>query len=332
MNLKFLETFIWVTRLHSFSLAAEKMHSTQAAVSSRISALEEELGVKLLFRDPKGVTLTRDGEVILHHAQQICEGMTQLRSSLIASKLATGSIRIGAMDSAIHAWCMDFVIAATQIYPHLDVEVSMDTALNLNDQLQRGSLDMTIQTDLVRHETIRSVELFRLPLAWVASPQLALIERDDGNPTVAMRSIARHRIITYSRNSKPHQDIENLFHAHGIGEVRIVCVNSVTAMVKLAQSAFGIAAMPPAIVPNELLDGSLQTIDVAPPPAMPFVIAWRTKLEWADRLVELAMERARIYIEAVDATEAGSAIDPVQRSPDHDSGFSTRSADRSAVR
>lgn len=52
MNLKFLETFIWVAKLRSFSLAAEKLHSTQAAISSRISVLEQELGAKLLKRDP----------------------------------------------------------------------------------------------------------------------------------------------------------------------------------------------------------------------------------------------------------------------------------------
>jgi len=53
VNLKFLETFIWVAKLHSFSLAADKLHSTQAAISSRISVLEQELGSKLFKRDPK---------------------------------------------------------------------------------------------------------------------------------------------------------------------------------------------------------------------------------------------------------------------------------------
>ncbi|MEN3385872.1 MAG: hypothetical protein V7608_5916, partial [Hyphomicrobiales bacterium] len=40
MNLKFLETFVWVARLRSFSLAAEKLRTTQAAVSNRIATLE----------------------------------------------------------------------------------------------------------------------------------------------------------------------------------------------------------------------------------------------------------------------------------------------------
>ena len=43
MNLRFLETFVWVARLKSFRLTAEKLFTTQASVSSRIAALEADL-------------------------------------------------------------------------------------------------------------------------------------------------------------------------------------------------------------------------------------------------------------------------------------------------
>jgi hypothetical protein len=55
VNLKFLETFVWVARLKSFRLTAEKLFSTQASISSRIAALEDEMGVRLFVRDSKGV-------------------------------------------------------------------------------------------------------------------------------------------------------------------------------------------------------------------------------------------------------------------------------------
>lgn len=61
MNLRFLETFVWVARLKSFRLTAEKLFTTQASVSSRIAALEADLGVKLLLRDSRGVSLTPEG-------------------------------------------------------------------------------------------------------------------------------------------------------------------------------------------------------------------------------------------------------------------------------
>ncbi|MCQ1775590.1 LysR family transcriptional regulator, partial [Neorhizobium galegae] len=54
MNLKFLETFVWVAKLKSFRLTAEKLFTTQASISSRIAVLESELGVKLFLRDSRG--------------------------------------------------------------------------------------------------------------------------------------------------------------------------------------------------------------------------------------------------------------------------------------
>ena len=73
MNLKFLETFVWVARLKSFRLTAEKLFSTQASISSRIAVLEDELGVKLFVRDSRGVTLTPEGDKVLAYAERMMD-------------------------------------------------------------------------------------------------------------------------------------------------------------------------------------------------------------------------------------------------------------------
>ncbi len=82
MNVRFLETFLWVARLNSFRLTAEKLFTTQASISNRIAALEEELGVKLFVRDNKGVRLTPDGDKVLEYAEQIVGRAHDLRMSL----------------------------------------------------------------------------------------------------------------------------------------------------------------------------------------------------------------------------------------------------------
>ena len=69
MNMRFLLTFVWVARLGSFRLTAEKLSTTQAAISSRISVLETELGVQLFQRDSRGVNLTREGHKVLGYAE-----------------------------------------------------------------------------------------------------------------------------------------------------------------------------------------------------------------------------------------------------------------------
>lgn len=83
MNLKFLETFVWVAKLKSFRLTAEKLFTTQASISSRIAVLESELGVKLFLRDSRGVSLTPDGLKVLDYAEQMMVTMQGLKLSLI---------------------------------------------------------------------------------------------------------------------------------------------------------------------------------------------------------------------------------------------------------
>nr|WP_301291092.1 LysR family transcriptional regulator [Robbsia andropogonis] len=331
VNLKFLETFIWVAKLRSFSLAADKLHSTQAAISSRISVLEQELGSKLFTRDPKGVKLTRAGERVLLHAEQVAESMTRLRASLHDEKQAFGTIRVGAMDSAVHSWFVDFVADVMAHYPNLDIEVTSDTALTLNEQLRRGMLDIVIQTDMLRDETIRSMELLQLPVSWIAASHSNVVTDVDTwlrgvgamdaagapaleglrkrtaagappDPTAGLRILGRERLITYSRHSRPHQDLLRLMQSYGISESRVSCVNSVAAMIQLTQAGFGVAAMPPVLVQSRLQSGELRMLTgLTAPPPLPFVIAWRSGTDWTERLVEIARESVRNYAEKLGA-------------------------------
>jgi DNA-binding transcriptional LysR family regulator len=64
MNLKRLETFMWVATLGSFRKTADRMYTTQPTISARIVALEEELGGKLIERDSSPVSLTFKGQQV----------------------------------------------------------------------------------------------------------------------------------------------------------------------------------------------------------------------------------------------------------------------------
>ena len=51
IDLRNLETFVWVAQLGGFRSAADKLNTTQPAISARIALLEDELGVKLFDRE-----------------------------------------------------------------------------------------------------------------------------------------------------------------------------------------------------------------------------------------------------------------------------------------
>lgn len=64
-----LRLFIAIAELKSMTRAAERMHLLLGAASSRVKKLESRFGVRLLYRENKGVQLSPAGETLLAHAQ-----------------------------------------------------------------------------------------------------------------------------------------------------------------------------------------------------------------------------------------------------------------------
>ncbi|QXI19410.1 LysR family transcriptional regulator [Pseudomonas hamedanensis] len=286
MNLKFLETFVWVARLKSFRLTADKLFTTQASISSRIAVLEGELGVKLFLRDSRGVSLTPEGLKVLDYAEQMLDTMAALKQSIETRSSKVGRVRIGVMDTVIHTWLSPLVAQITDLYPRLEIELVADTALNLCDQLQKGFLDIILQTDLVRHESVRSLELASHPLGWIVASN-SIYNRDYAD----LAELAQERIITYSKNSRPHQDILALMQANGIMAPRLNCVNSVSAITRLLRDGFGIGALPPVLVAEELARGELTLLDIDQRPEnLPVVVSWRVGVEWVEEIVTLCQQ------------------------------------------
>jgi len=97
MNLRQLEVFLWVAELKSFTGAAKHLFMSQPAVSFQIRALEEELGVKLFWRNEKNVALTEAGRLLYPEARQMVSHFYKLKSGLDDLKgLRMGRLEIGA--------------------------------------------------------------------------------------------------------------------------------------------------------------------------------------------------------------------------------------------
>ena len=80
IDIDLLRTFITVVDCGGFSAAAERLFRGQSAVSLQVKRLEERLGVRLLLRSPRHLSLTPEGEQILDHARR----MLALNDELVA--------------------------------------------------------------------------------------------------------------------------------------------------------------------------------------------------------------------------------------------------------
>src|ERR1041384_5504787 len=99
MDFDQLETFIEVTRLSSFSRAAEKRFRTQPAISSQIRSLEQEVSARLFDRSGGKVSLTASGKIFLRYVEDSLEARkTMLVSLAEAQRVPRGEITVAANE------------------------------------------------------------------------------------------------------------------------------------------------------------------------------------------------------------------------------------------
>ena len=109
MNIRFLEAFVWVSRLNSFRAAAEKLYVSQATVSSRIAALETEFDCCLFDREHNDISLTNKGTVLLDKAERVLQAEQDLKKSMNDDFITTRRVRIGVIESVVHTWLEVFL-------------------------------------------------------------------------------------------------------------------------------------------------------------------------------------------------------------------------------
>jgi DNA-binding transcriptional LysR family regulator len=95
-------TFRAVAHRRSFSKAARELALSQPSVSNQVAALEREIGARLLNREPGGLRLTREGEILLEHADAIAERFQLAGEQLAgAARAQRIRLRIGAFPTAL---------------------------------------------------------------------------------------------------------------------------------------------------------------------------------------------------------------------------------------
>lgn len=99
MNIRFVETFVWVARLGSFRTAAERLNATQAAVSNRIASLEAEMGCELFERVAGGVRLSSIGQRAIQPAEELLRAATNFKVSIGNPEQLRATVSIGTIDS-----------------------------------------------------------------------------------------------------------------------------------------------------------------------------------------------------------------------------------------
>ncbi len=161
MDLKRLKYFCSLAKIGNFTHTATHLGIAQPALSMAIKKLEDEVGLKLVNRAERQMTLTADGEVLLKHAQRILESVNQAELEIQELKgIETGTIQFGA-SSMLSSYYLPNVLAKfKQKYPKVRINLIEAGTASLQQMLLEGALDIALIRSDRPHDQIRCVNLF----------------------------------------------------------------------------------------------------------------------------------------------------------------------------
>ena len=142
MNTEELKTFIYLSKVKNFTLAAEQLFIAQSTVTNRISELEKELGKRLFSRSSKTVTLTEAGEIFLRYAQRILELQDTSMEEMNALDLHSRKFSVGAINATYETYVKPLIDECLKDNAITSINVTLGHSLDLIQQLQDNMLDM----------------------------------------------------------------------------------------------------------------------------------------------------------------------------------------------
>lgn len=153
-----LKIFKQVAELQSVSKAAEKLGYVQPNVSQRIKNLEEELGVQLLLRNNRGVTLTKEGSILLNYTNEILQLIDEAKTVVNPDKWRE-SLTIGASQTLSAVKIPQILSSFLKKYENIGVKVRTNNNQKLLKMLFYGEVDgifVNSGNNITQFETIYS--------------------------------------------------------------------------------------------------------------------------------------------------------------------------------
>ncbi|MBL8511482.1 MAG: LysR family transcriptional regulator [Betaproteobacteria bacterium] len=254
-NLSRIAAFVAVAEAGTFTAAAEHMASSKSALSQAISQLERELGVQLLQRSTRKLTITEAGIAFLNDSRALLKQAEQVVERARSGRAQpAGTLRLtSALDSA--GLVADWIARYRERYPEMHIEYQpTDQKMDLIE----GRFDLALRIGRMLDTQLHAVKLADLELYLVAA-ETYLARR--GLPHIPA-DLANHEWLSLSVIPTPWTATfhNNEGHATTVRLKGSISVSAATALRSLALAGAGIASMPESMVEADLNAGRLTRI------------------------------------------------------------------------
>ncbi|HTW11478.1 MAG TPA: LysR family transcriptional regulator [Solirubrobacteraceae bacterium] len=277
MELRQLRYLVALAEEQSFTRAAQREHIAQPALSQQIQKLEQEVGLALVERTTRRVTITDAGQTLVARARRVLAELESARQELDAVRgVQTGHVRVGAMSTMGPVDITQVIARFHEQHPHVELTVREDNSDALAEMLRVDAVDLAFLSVTERVES-HGLGLFRILLE-----ELVVVLPADhplaGREKIRMAELAREDFITYRQGARLRELLDSAAAQAGFEPTIILESNESRRIRRLVGRGLGVAILPRshAVGTSDAMSNRIVTPHLVEPAlARDITIAWR---------------------------------------------------------
>jgi LysR family nitrogen assimilation transcriptional regulator len=254
VELRDLRCFLSVARTGNFGRAARELNVGQPAISHQIQKLESGLGMQLLVRHGRGVTLTRAGTSLRERASQVLALLSSpLEEDPETTDAAPNSIVLALPAEFGSLLAVRLVEQFRSLWPATRLDVQEGRGGTLEEWVQSGRADLAILQDPTSSDEVVALPILSEPLGLVVAAGSALVEE---TRRIALRDVAARPLVVPSPQHWIRRKLDQAGFQHGLEFQIVLQTDSLSLTKAMIRDGLAATVLPASVVQEELSRGS----------------------------------------------------------------------------
>ncbi|WP_201005527.1 LysR family transcriptional regulator [Paenibacillus glycanilyticus] len=251
MDIQLLKVFSATAKEGSISKAAQKLNFAQSNVTHKIQQLEADLQTQLFYRHNRGITLTPSGQILVSYAEKILHVIQEARSAVVDSKVPTGPLSIGSMETTAAVRLPVLLAKYHADYPAVDFNlVTGPTERHIHGVLHY-ELNGAFVAGPVDHPELEQEN--------VTDEELVLVTAASHPPIDSIHEVQSRTLLVFQTGCSYRAKFNQMLQDEGIVPVKLMEFGSLETIIGCVGAGLGISLLPRSIVIEQEQQGQIRT-------------------------------------------------------------------------
>lgn len=259
-KLDYYRIFYETARFSSFSTAAQHLYISQSAISQCIHQLEQDLNAQLFIRSRRGVTLTKEGELLFQKVESAMQALEQGETLLARlHHLDSGSLIIAAGDTITSRYLLPYLEKFHALYPAIRIEMANSYSHHMLELVKEGKAELAFVNLPVSDQELCIKPCLDIHDIFVCGSGY------DQKEKYSWEEMAQQSLILLETNSTSRRYLDGQFEKKGITLKPQIEIAAHDLLIRFASIHLGVSCVVEEFSKESLSQGIIRKMELYPP-------------------------------------------------------------------